>query len=66
MKGLTNDRKPTTNRLLTKLAVQCSIHRFLVNQSLVLCINICGENRQHQQEAKKFSVMIKLLITHTH
>ena len=36
----------TANRRLAKVAVQCSIDSFVVNQSLVLRINICGENRQ--------------------
>ena len=34
------------NRRLAKVAVQCSADTFVVNQSLVLRINICGENRQ--------------------
>ncbi|MDO8999673.1 MAG: hypothetical protein Q7W45_07910 [Bacteroidota bacterium] len=34
------------NKGLAKVAVQCSADTFMVNQSLVLCINICGENRQ--------------------
>jgi hypothetical protein len=29
---------------LAKVAVQCSADTFVVNQSLVLRINICGEN----------------------
>ena len=32
--------------------VQCSTDTFLVNQSLVLRINICGENR-HLRQARK-------------
>ena len=31
------------NRRLAKVAVQCSADTFLVNQSLFLRINICGE-----------------------
>jgi hypothetical protein len=30
---------------LAKVAVQCSADTFVVNQTLVLRINICGENR---------------------
>jgi len=46
-KSNTYDRKEsrTDNRRLAKVAVQCSADTFLVNQSLVLRINICGENR---------------------
>ena len=34
------------NRRLAKVAVQCSADTFAINQSLVLRINICIENRQ--------------------
>ncbi len=34
----------TDNSGFKKLAVQCSADTFVVNQSLVLRINICGEN----------------------
>ena len=37
--------KTTYNSTYKKLAVQCSADTFVVNQSLVLRINICGENR---------------------
>jgi len=40
---------PATNRRLAKVAVQCSAESFVVNQSLVLRINICGENRHLRQ-----------------
>jgi len=39
------DRRPACNMGLAKVAVQCSADTFVVNQSLVLRINICGENR---------------------
>jgi len=38
-----------TNKRLAKLAVQCSADTFVVNQSLVLRINICGKNRHLRQ-----------------
>ena len=43
-----NERRTTKacNRRLAKVAVQCSADTFVVNQSLVLRINICAENRQ--------------------
>lgn len=34
---------------LAKVAVQCSADTFVVNQSLVLRINICGKNRHLRQ-----------------
>ena len=34
------------NSGLAKVAVQCSADTFVVNQTLVLRINICGRNRQ--------------------
>ena len=40
---------PDTHKGLAKVAVQCSADTFVVNQSLVLRINICGENRHLRQ-----------------
>ncbi len=47
----TDDRKEQRrhNTGLAKVAVQCSADSFVVNQSLVLRINICGENRHLRQ-----------------
>jgi hypothetical protein len=42
----------TANTGLAKVAVQCSADTFVVNQSLVLRINICDENR-HLHQARK-------------
>jgi len=41
------------NSTYKKLAVQCSAETFVVNQTLVLRINICGENRQLLVAAKR-------------
>lgn len=49
---LRTDRRATDNTGLAKVAVQCSADTFVVNQSLVLRINICGENR-HLRQARK-------------
>jgi hypothetical protein len=46
------------NNRLAKVAVQCSEDTFVVNQTLVLHINICGENRHHRKAAKTLSVML--------
>jgi hypothetical protein len=40
---------------LAKVAVQCSAATFVVNQSLVLRINICGEIRQLLVAAKRYA-----------
>ena len=47
------------NTGLAKVAVQCSADTFVVNQSLVLRINICGENRHLRQARKRYAVMVK-------
>jgi len=49
----TVDRRPAGNRRLAKVAVQCSADTFVANQSLVLRINICGENRHLRQAPKR-------------
>jgi len=41
------------NSGLAKVAAQCSADTFVVNQSLVLRINICGKNRHLRQAAKR-------------
>jgi hypothetical protein len=43
------------NSGLAKVAVQCSADTFVVNQSLVLRINICGKNRHLRQAAKRYA-----------
>jgi hypothetical protein len=52
--------KYAANTGLAKVAVQCSADTFVVNQSLVLRINICGENR-HLRQARKRYYTIKTL-----
>jgi hypothetical protein len=42
------------NTGLAKVAVQCYADTFVVNQSLVLRINICGENRHLRQARKRW------------
>jgi hypothetical protein len=49
----TMDKATAGNRRLAKVAVQCSADTFVVNQSLVLRINICGENRHLRQAPKR-------------
>ena len=44
----------THNTGLAKVAVQCSADTYVVNQTLVLRINICGENRHLRQARKRY------------
>jgi hypothetical protein len=44
----------TDNTGLAKVAVQCSADTFVVNQTLVLRINICGENRHLRQARNRY------------
>ena len=46
--------KTATKSSLAKVAVQYSTDTFVVNQSLVLRINICSENRQLLVAAKRY------------
>lgn len=43
------------NTGLAKVAVKCSIDTFVVNQSLVLRLKICGENRHLRQARKRYA-----------
>jgi predicted Abi (CAAX) family protease len=53
----TVDRRPAGNSGLAKVAVQCSADTFVVNQSLVLRLNICGENRHLRQARKRYTAL---------
>ena len=55
MTNLTTERSPADNTGLAKVAVQCSADTFVVNQSLVLRINIYGENRHLSQARKRYA-----------
>ena len=48
-------RTPAGNTGLAKVAVQCSADTFVVNQSLVLRINICAENRHLRQARNRYA-----------
>ena len=45
----------TDNTGLAKVAVQCSADTFVVKQTLVLRINISGENRHLRQARNRYS-----------
>jgi hypothetical protein len=55
---LRTDRRAADNTGLAKVAVQCSADTFVVNQSLVLCINICGVNRHLRQARNRYVKVI--------
>ena len=50
---IVDEEARTANTGLAKVAVQCSADTFVVNQSLVLRINICGEIRHLRQAPKR-------------
>ena len=54
-----NIKARTLNTVLAKVAVQCSADTFVVNQSLFLRINICGENRHLHQARNCYAKLIK-------
>ena len=49
----TTEKRAAYNSGLAKVAVQCSADTFVVNQTFVLRINICGKNRHLRQAAKR-------------
>ncbi len=51
---MTLKEKRPHNTGLAKVAVQCSVDSFVVNQTLVLRINIFGENRHLRQARKRY------------
>jgi len=44
----------TANRRLAKVAVQYSADTFVINQSMVLRMNICGKNRHLRQAPNRY------------
>jgi len=53
----------TGNIGLAKVAVQCSADTFVVNQTLVLRINICGKNRHLRQAEKRYLQGLGTMLT---
>ena len=51
-----NERKTAYNTGLAKVAVQYSADTFVVTESSVLRINICGKNPAHRKSAKRQTV----------
>jgi hypothetical protein len=51
--------KTTHNTIYKKLEVKCAAETFVVNQSLVLRINICDENRHLRQAPKRYGQVLK-------
>lgn len=52
------------NTGLAKVAVQCSADTFVVNQSFVIRINICSENRHLRQVRNRYGQFMKLECKH--
>ena len=50
---MTQEARPH-NTGLAKVAVQCSADTFVVNQTFVLRINICGKNRHLRQARDRY------------
>ena len=59
---LYSKNKTAYNTGLAKVAVQCSADPFVLNQSLVLRINICGENRHLRQARIRWAKSALLLL----
>ena len=55
------ERRAAGNTGLAKVAVQFSEDTFVVNQTLVLRINICVENRHLRQARKRYGPFAKRL-----
>ena len=51
----TQERKPTANSTFAIGGVSCSADSFVVTESSVLRINICGESPAHRKSAKRYS-----------
>ncbi len=49
------ERKAAYNTGLAEVAVQCSADTFVVNQTLVLRIKVCGENRHLRQARNRYA-----------
>ena len=52
---IVDEEARTANTGLAKVAVQYSEDSFVINQSLVLRIIICGENRHLRQARKRYA-----------
>ena len=59
------NRITAANTGLAKVAVQCSADTFVVNQSFVLRINICGENRHLRQARNRYRQFFQTIVRQT-
>ena len=55
--SLKNKGRAAHNSTYKKLAAMCSADSFVVNQSLVLRINICGKNRHLRQAQNRYKTL---------
>jgi hypothetical protein len=51
----TDEKTPAHNSTYPKGGVSCSEDRFVVNETLVLLINICGESPALRVAAKRYA-----------
>jgi hypothetical protein len=56
---MTTERTPACNSGLAKVAVSFSADTFVVTESSVLRINICGKNRHLRQAANRYGSLKK-------
>jgi hypothetical protein len=56
-KNFEMNERAATNTGLAKVAVQSPADTFVVNQTLVLRINICGENRHLRQARNRYALV---------
>jgi len=54
MKIITTDRTPAGNSTFAIGGVSCSADSFVVAESFVLRINICGKKPAHRKSAKRY------------
>jgi len=55
MKIITTDRTPAGNSTFAIGGVSCSADSFVVAESFVLRINICGKKPAHRKSAKRYA-----------
>lgn len=58
-------RMPTANKGFAIAGVPCFAYSFVVNQTLVLRINICGVNRHLRQARKRYQQPMTTKTTQT-
>jgi len=60
----TKDRTPAGNNTFAIGGVSCSADSFVVAESFVHRINICGKNPTHRKCAKRYRKLVVAAVTH--